>query len=465
MTLKVGALATSDERTKEFWRSAFDANGVLVTERTGQLWDAIIPEHARNNRGQGRCIAIIDGRFDPSWIPEDRIHPASQVRARAAAVAEPPHGTVVTLLALTAAPMAQVLLIDAVDRHGSPREDLVAKAIRHAAKNDADIINLSMELETKSQLRDSTWIDASLEGILDPDPQAFLNQIGLWIEHGEPYSTLRCPEPCMVCDALLDLPATTLVVAAAGNRNQAACPASFRGVVGVGFHRTVQTVVGEAVALKPLPTSTEQDSSNGLLYEVTVEEPPGFEGTSFASPMLSGLASLLQHPADVGRIASLSFAVAPLAAQMRLFLASEPSSTPERSGRTLLSGLLKVMDAIPDSHRHWEIGKTVVPCPLCSTVLAEWYNALAAVAGRVAIPEALGVAIFAAGVSPVSAAAAGNLAAVWLRLALEEDGTARRELLSAAEHSYTVAMLYADNQEVEDFFAQKRNAVRGLLGV
>ena len=80
-----------------------------------------------------------------------------------------------------------------------------------------------------------------------------------------------------------------------------------------------------------------------------------------------------------------------------------------------------------------------------------------------AMPQALGVALFAAGVSPVSAAAAGNLGNVWLRHALDTVGPEHRESLEAAKQSYTLASLYAENREVEDFYAQRRDTVERLL--
>ena len=134
----------------------------------------------------------------------------------------------------------------------------------------------------------------------------YVAQVEAWIEHAEPYTGARCGFPCPICDALGAVPASTLVVSASGNWDAQTCPACFDRVVGVGFHRTGRVEVGGSVF-----RTSELPVSKGPVgrAELLVEEPPGFVGTSFAAPLLSGLGALVPEPAILAELARMSGAM------------------------------------------------------------------------------------------------------------------------------------------------------------
>ncbi|KAA9105049.1 S8 family serine peptidase [Microbacterium rhizomatis] len=435
MTGPDGALATSGDASENFLRTAFDpSSGELRVARTGRIWEAILTAQDAGRQGAGALVAILDGEFDLTMIPAGRVHPASQVAA------SPPsetgrHGTVVALLVLAAAPAAQVLLIDVM---AGPfvRPDKVAAGLARAAECGAAIVNLSVEFPTDCSRRDATWIDSSLALEIDPDPARFLPQVDAWIAHAEPYAGSRCARACEVCDALGRLPDGVLVVAASGNIRDQVCPACFAGAVGVGFQRTQRVDVGGVV----ITASGLPETSMGSLVtpELVVEEPPGFRGTSFASPLVAGLAATLADPAEFVATARLPFALSPLLMLANLF-AQHPESVTARAVATLHEGFLRFAAAIPAPHRHWEEASVTSPCALCALLLVDWYDAFSAslLAGssEEGIERGLGIARIAAVLAPRSASTAGNVGAGWKRSADFVTGPERAARLERA-HTY-----------------------------
>ncbi|WP_375385154.1 S8 family serine peptidase [uncultured Microbacterium sp.] len=463
MTGPDGELATDGTTSAAFLRTAFHpSTGELLVSRTGRIWEAILTAHdagqdGTDHDGVGSIIAILDGEFDLTMIPAGRVHPASRVAASSPSSAGG-HGTVVALLALAAAPGAQLLLIDVM---AGPfvRAAKIADGLALAAECRAAVVNLSVEFPTDCAHRDATWIDSSLALEIDPDPVRFLGEVDAWIAHAEPYAGSRCTRACEVCDALARLPGDVLVVAASGNIRDQVCPACFAGAIGVGFQRTQRVEVGGIVLTASGLPETEMGSL--VTPELVVEEPPGFRGTSFASPLVAGLAATLTHPAEFAATARLPFALSPLLMLANLF-AQHPESVTTRAVTTLQQGFQRFAAAIPAPHRHWEEAEVTSPCALCALLLVDWYDAFSAtlLAGDSpeAVEQGLGIARIGAVLAPRSASTAGNVGAGWKRSA---DFVAGPDRAARLERAHTYFARAADLAPEVAVYAALRDGIAG----
>ena len=435
----VGTLAGDPQATQSFWETVLDhSTGQLRLSRKGRIWDAVAVAGRTGATGAGRCIAVIDVGFDQTVAELRRnIHPASRVRQDTIVPGER-HGTVVALLVRAVAPEAQLLLIDACGSAPASkdlRQRDVADAIRTASAAKADVVNLSLQFPTTAVVDDGRWIDHDVLSMVAPPREAFLSQVDAWIAHREIYADARCRTYCAICNALEKVPDTTLVVAAAGNRFAATCPACFRRVIGTGFESTT-TVERDGVVLtvSGLPrTMTLQ-----LRTELVVEEPPGFLGTSFAAPLISGLASLLPSPVDVADMAWLANGMTPLLQVAGIHRGTPSRDIPPGAADTLLQGLSRFAEAVPERHQHWKQPFVAEPCAICALLMVDWFDAYTShLLWRGADEEALGVARIAAILAPDVASVNGNLGEARRRAAeAAPDPAQRREHLLLAEVAY-----------------------------
>jgi hypothetical protein len=461
----VGTLAGDPQATQSFWETVFDqSTGQLRLARRGRIWDAVAVAGRIGATGAGRCIAVIDVGFDQTVAELQRnIHPASRVREDTI-VPGGRHGTVVALLVRAVAPEAQLLLIDAC---GSARasKDLVrgdvAEAIQAASAAKADVVNLSLQFPTKAAIDDGRWIDHDVLSMVAPPREAFLSQVDAWIAHRDIYADARCRTYCPICNALEKIPNTTLVVAAAGNKFEATCPACFRCVIGTGFESTT-TVERDGVVLtvRGLP----QTSTLQLRTELVVEEPPGFLGTSFAAPLISGLAALLPSPGDVADMAWLANAMTPLLRVAGIHRATPSRDIPASAADTVLQGLARLAEAVPEQHQHWKQQLVSEPCAICTLLMVDWFDAYTShLLWRGADEQALGLARIAAIVAPEVASVNGNLGEAHRRAAdAAPDPGQRREHLRLAEVAYGRAVDRSPVPVAE--YSSALLDVRSLLG-
>lgn len=438
--MRTGLPSTSEPKVEVFLRAAFHPqNGELRVTRAGRIWEAISTAHSAGSRGSGKVIAVIDIGFDATMLPADRIHPASTISPWIAHPDRGRHGTAVALIALAAAPEAKLLLIDVREgeRFGVIK---TAAAITAAAERGATVTNISAEFETDCEPRDPG--DLNVDAILgiDPDPGPFIGEVDRWVEFSEPYADARCRRKCRICDAVVATSDSTMVIAAAGNRYPASCPACTGSSVGVGFQRSVIVEIGGDVLRATLLPVTEH--GNPTNPELMIDEPPGFDGTSFASPLVAGLAALLPEPRDAGLMAGLSRAATPL-----LMLATcyrdNIDSAPPRTVTTLLSGFERFAMRIPAPHRHWR-AEGAQPCALCALVLMDWYDTLVSVhLLRGAADEALTWGTTAAAIAPYSATSASNAGLAWELHAAFSSGMERDDALRSARRELERAVRMA----------------------
>ncbi|WP_436497138.1 S8 family serine peptidase [Actinokineospora sp. HUAS TT18] len=422
-TPRPGVLSGQSEDPRAFLNRVLDpASGELRLPRTGRVWDAVATAHLLGATGEGRCVAVIDAGFDLS-IPtlNTNLHPASRVRAETLRAAKW-HGTATALLIRAVAPNARLLLLD-IYSPGSLRAGDVGAAIQTAHQSGAQVINLSLEFPTDCPLRDTAWVDVDVLTTPAPPLERYLAQVGAWITYAEPYAELRCRKYCELCTALAAVPDSTLVVAASGNLTNPACPACVDRVVGVGFHRSNRVERdGVVFTTSELPL-TEADIGRS---ELLMEEPPGFLGTSFAAPLLSGLGALVPSPSELADLVRVAKAMAPI-----LLLADAQWRTPaDAVPGTLHQGLLRIAEAIPPAHRHFDQEQVDTPCIGCALLLIDWYDVFVAMLVASGVPhKALGLARIASILAPTSPSTAGNHGLAAERAATAEVDPAQREAL------------------------------------
>lgn len=454
-----GCLSTNAGDANSFFERVFDAaSGELRLDRRGRFWEAVATAHREGAVGAGRCIAIIDVGFDSSLRPlQHNVHPASFLRRE---TVEPSgrHGSVVALLARTVAPGAELLLLD-VDSPGGLLPAAVAEAIGTAGAAGADVINLSLEFPTDCEPQETSWIDLDLLTAPAPPKADFLAQVDAWIEHAEPYAGRRCKSPCEICSALAQVPPETLVVAASGNRSDRACPACVYRVVGAGFERS-ERIERDGVVFTP--AALPQTRANMARFELAIEEPPGFLGTSFAAPLLSGFAALISSPSALAVTACVGRAMTPVLQIASLQATSPPAELPEDASSTLHEALLRVVTTMPDDHRHFDHEWTRDPCPLCSLLFVDWYDVLVSLLIAVGVPErAVGVARIAAVLAPDAASVSANRGLAALRMAAtEREPALRRELYTEALQAYEKANRLAGG--VASYVRGRAEAVEAL---
>jgi len=438
--VRAGLPSTAEPASEVFLRTAFnEQTGALLVDRVGRVWEAIATAHAGGRRGAGEVIAVIDIGFDVTRLPAERLHPASVAPPWIPHPDRGRHGTAVALLVAAAAPEAQLLVLDARDgdRFGVLK---TAAAITTAAQHGARVVNISAEFETDCALRTPTGLGADVLFDIDPDPERFLAVVDRWIEFAEPYADARCRRKCRICDAVIAVSPTTVTIAASGNRYPTSCPACTVGSIGVGFQRSVLVESNGDVVRANLPPMTEHgDLTNP---EVMIEEPPGFDGTSFASPLFAGLAALLPEPRDAAALAGLARAATPLL-MLSLRYRDEFAAATPRTVDTLLRGFERFAARIPASHHHW-LDPEARPCAICALVLTDWYDTLVSVhILRGSADDALRWGTTAARIAPFSATSASNAGIAWEMVADRTAGADRMAALQNAQRELERAVRLA----------------------
>lgn len=466
MTERVGIPSTSGEDAERFLRDAFNPlTGELTIPLVGRIGEAIRTAHAGGARGKGRIIAIADIGFDPAWSAVRGRHAASVIADYFPDPERGPHGTIVALLAHAAAPEAELLLYD-VEVNRLFGVDKTADAITDAATAGAAVVNVSGEFPTDCAPRDTSWLDVSVMLDLDPDPDLFSEQVAGWIAWSEPYSGARCSWECAICDAV-GASGHPVVVAAAGNILETACPACVETAVGVGFQSRRSVVIdGNIVLANGVPVTRH---GNDTRPEIMLHEPPGFNGTSFAAPLLVGLTALLPAPGDLGQMARLGHAATPL-----LELANRHrvagNAVPPRAVNTLLDGMEQFRAKIPSEHQHWR-DPSPRPCALCALVLADWWDTFVAYRLHLAWgtigpgrseesgETVLRLACTVAAIAPFSAASAAHEGLAWELHANATAGPEREEALLRARDALTRAIGLSDEDSAAVHAAARARVV------
>jgi len=432
-----GWLCTLASASQTFYRSLYDPDtGELHIERQGDFWDAVEIARAGGATGRGRTVAVIDCGFDTT-VERLRVAAGVAVAEDGDARRHGWHGTVVALLVNEIAPDAHLVLVDAAGPDGGLSRSRVGEILRSSAVRRADVVNLSMEFVSESR---PAAVDVDFAVLLGADPprESFLRELVTWRDHSGIYGS-GCEFPCAICAAVDALDPRTLVVTVAGNLpdRTAVCPSAHPRAIGLGFENRPTAFVDE---MTTVGAATPDDFSQNLRVELSVPQPRGFLGTSFAAPLVSGFAALLADPAEMAALTRLRAGLAPLM-NLSSSLRGRPSISHELAG-TVLAGFAAYADGFPEAHQHWRVPRPD-PCAPCALFLHDWYRNYTAVVAVLTEPAAAVVRCGnAALVLPTSADVACNHG-VALRAfaATMPDGSAdRRRCLELAADEYRRAL-------------------------
>ena len=333
--------------------------------KNGEFWEAVTLAHSLGQYGSGRRVAIIDDGFDIT-LPVLASHTLRSIGPPNAPSA---HGTAVALLLLEVAPEAELLLYPTAntnDAHLEIDEDAVAAAINDAVKQNVHVINLSLGKAvpvTELFSAQNFFADAPKTDDTTAEDLVF------WA--AQRAATLDVRETLMLgADALTSaveaaVAAGVVIVAAAGNdADHFFVPAAMAGTIAAGFTRIRTEVIGgfESVSLR-VPSFTQS-----VLTDFTVVQPPDVLGSSFASPLIAGLAVVARDPQT---LVELKPAVRRSGWATRLWRDyPQDEWRPDRQG--VIDELFKAAVNKAPHHHHWQQGR--YQCPECAFLLYPAYN-------------------------------------------------------------------------------------------
>ncbi len=236
--------------------------------KTGEFWDAVSMAHKNGFTGEGQTIAVIDSGFDLK-IPKLKTQSGGKVEQKAGLWKNTVHGTIVALLILEVAPKAKLKLYEvASGRKPSLRK--IKKALQHASKSDATIINLSLgkpiDKNDKTELGD---------------------------------------DHCELCHfSTLAVNSGKSIIASVGNhKGDLFCPATHPKIAGIGFQTEIREYFGTSDGGKAENSFWNAPTySQALNPDYTLFQPEGVLGSSFAAPLVSGAIALAGDTAEMNQI-------------------------------------------------------------------------------------------------------------------------------------------------------------------
>jgi len=273
-------------------RSIIDAfepsSGAPRIDLNGPFWKAIDHAHAIGFRGGNNKVAIIDtacdldipflkNRVDYVW--SDSNFPAGEILAK-------DHGTAVALLISQIAPESRLHTYPVYAQTSPPRRR-VRDAVEAATNSDVSVINLSLGIRREFQRHENIEKNLGLDELMN-DPHH-------WLDIVSPDA-----DPCKICAAASAAAEQKLVFAAAGNDpSTISCPARARGVVAIGFQRSVRQVITHADGHPMENASATGTGEQSPAWDIALDEFNGILGTSFASPLYAGVGALGIGSADL----------------------------------------------------------------------------------------------------------------------------------------------------------------------
>lgn len=334
-------------------------------DKSGEFWEAVSLAHTLGQYGAGRRVAIIDDGFDTT-LPVLTPH---TLRSIGHPNTSSPHGTTVALLLLEVAPEAELFLYPTAvttDAHLELEADAVAAAISDAVDQGAHIINLSVgRAVSVTELFSAERFFADAPRTADTTA----GDLVYWAAQRAATSDLR--ESLQIdADGLTSAveaaaAAGVVIVAAAGNdADHFFVPAAMPDTIAAGFTR-IRTEVDdglETVSLR-VPSFTQS-----VLTDFTVVQPPGVLGSSFASPLMAGLAAVARSPRTVFE---LKAAVRRSGWATHLWR-DHPQNEWRHDRQGVIDELYKTAVNEAPHHHHWPQGR--YQCPECSFLLYSAYN-------------------------------------------------------------------------------------------
>lgn len=451
-----GRFCTSAEASQRFFEAIFDpsAGGVSLPVN-GDFLRAAEVAHREGLRGAGRTVAVLDSGFDMTIKSlrdaalETSVTSIDTVKRRGH------HGTVVALLIRWIAPDARLLLLD-IGLAGTPKRSQMAAALRKAFGDNADVVNVSLEFRSRLPERAASRMESSDEA----GHSQVAGTTRSLLEAAAAGFGRECLSPCAICEALADEPVGAVVVSAAGNDANAdpVCPSCNVKVIGAGFERQSHVLVdGVDLIVRAHPSSFSQN----YFAELSIPQPVGFDGTSFAAPLVSGmLAALSEEHERFPEMIWLPTALTPATAANNLHREMQQSghgNDAAEVARVALAEYQAAAELCPREHQHWLPGSERA-CAFCAWCMTDWYRDYSALLIRTGNLEiARNVAGLGSIVNPQSPEITGNLAVACNQLAdAARPGTAERDRLrsEAATHFQRTIDLGGSRELFEALLAQ-----------
>jgi tetratricopeptide (TPR) repeat protein len=391
---------------------AYDAaKDRLAFSSAGRFWNSIRYIHKLGKTGAGRKIAIIDSACDLT-------HPRlKRVIDRVARFVAPPggqnleHGTAVALLISEICPESRLDVYEVVMEEGRVDTNAVRDALAAVAESDAHVVNLSLGIERlqNGEFHPATQSEEFEKAALNPKT---------WLASKYP------DDPsCQLCPAAAAVAVKgKLVFAAAGNAADFVyCPARSPSVVGVGFQevsvRQVETPdgIGMDSGIERMP------SRQSAWLDLTVDEIDGVLGTSFASPLRSGAAALLELTPNSQAECMTCTRLSLVPMLDHLSTHGHGGSLPREFFEAIADKYNKALKVLP--HVHCAVGAVLRPdlpptdpsgCFLCGHMFGDLYlNAGLFCLEQLNFQAAESLLVAAGKLMPYSAEAAANLGATF----------------------------------------------------
>lgn len=252
----------------------------------GLFWETIKAAHKDGLTGANKRIVIIDA------MPDISIPALSSVKLHTLVDDAPhPHGTLVALLARTAAPDAEIIHY-AICKGNTPQLPALMRAVSEALALDADTLCLSLGAVQKME----PGPNAELASFVD-----VADYIGAarYLTGSEPEMPVvtSCGFPECLCALIAQglRPTSPVVLCAAGNDAGLFCPARAPETISIGFQtERVWFENGHEKRAWQKPDFVQ----SGLL-DYTVLQLEGAIGSSFAAPLVAGALALRETPRPV----------------------------------------------------------------------------------------------------------------------------------------------------------------------
>lgn len=240
----------------------------------GNIWKAV--DHARSldHSGEGRRVAIVDSGVDVSIPRLKKLIRKTDLLVPRHVSADKSHGTLVALLISQVAPDVEFEVFDVSTAEG-PDEFAVKDALLETRARNTPVINLSLG---------------------KPFPLAKITSNASSIDRLAKQELAIEKVPCTLCAAAKEVADLgNVVMASAGNwPGHISCPARQEGVFAVAYKGARKGVISRANDGLGAESTLLSDAKQrqATIWDFSVDEINGLFGTSFATPILSGVAAL-----------------------------------------------------------------------------------------------------------------------------------------------------------------------------
>ncbi len=321
----------------------------FATPKIGPFWDAVAIAHDAGRFGRGCRIAVVEagldtGLVDPALLawpvppPEDgEDDPTRLERDRT-------HGAAVTLLIQEVAPEATLTIYPTANRR-----DYIEKALQAAQEAQADVVNLSFGIPRKSEeVYDKDAFFSPDVGNAGGDPIRFFFEQAAHMGTRSSWRDFVTPMTGwldLACNAVAQAGAT--VITSVGNSEaMLGSPACAEHVLSVGY-KTVTREMGE----EGFETATAQGPSfsQSLLTDLTLTQLPNALGSSFAAPLISGFAALMEDRTTLPAYARVAH-YAGLASMLFAMRQNLPPQWDDARDGVILDLYLKAIKAMPHDY-------------------------------------------------------------------------------------------------------------------